>query len=94
MTATSTLITLSIVPMFFFIFIFLFLVKIINSIVILLFQYLFWTAFIWQYFAHLPHSMHVASSITGKPYPAYEIAPTEQTGIIGHCGFADMLMDL
>jgi len=36
--------------------------------------------------------MHVASSITGKPYPAYEIAPTEQTGIIGQlwfCGHAD-----
>jgi hypothetical protein len=36
--------------------------------------------------------MHVASSITGNPYPAFEIAPTEQTGIIGQrwfCGQAD-----
>jgi hypothetical protein len=69
----------------------LFLKIIINSFVIYLFYFLFWTACMGQYFAHLPHSMHVVSSITGKPYPSCEIAPTGQTRVIGQwwfCGHA------
>lgn len=44
--------------------------------------------------AHLPHSIHFSSSITGSPKPSCEIAPTGQKGIIGQrwfcgqrCGF-------
>jgi hypothetical protein len=48
---------------------------------------MFMTARMGQYFVHLPHSVHLASSIIGKPYPSCEIAPAGQTLVIGQRWF-------